>query len=319
MSSETPESKPHSDIDSGGVIAKLPESWRPYGLLMRLDRPIGWWLLLLPGWWGMALAAGNIFSAGASFWFIAALFLIGAIVMRGAGCIINDLWDREIDKLVERTTGRPLANGDLSVQQGVMFLGSLLFFGFAILICMNGATIMLGLLTLPLIVIYPLMKRYTWWPQAFLGVTFNFGALMGWTAIAGEVYAPAVVLYLGGILWTLGYDTIYAHQDKEDDILAGVKSTALYFGPDSPKWVYGFYGGSFLLITLAIFLAQGNFITLALMAVPGFYLWIMLNSWHESNPQSSLRVFRENRNYGLLVLAALVLGPLISAFLVEIF
>ncbi len=308
-----------SDIVSHGWIARLPEDWRPYAVLMRIDRPIGWWLLLLPGWWGMALAIETIGSASFKFWFTAFLFFVGAVVMRGAGCVMNDLWDRDLDKQVERTAGRPLASGVLSFGQGVGLLASLLFFGFTILLFMNGATIMLGIVALPLIAVYPLMKRFTWWPQAFLGITFNFGALMGWAAVANEINLPAVLLYCGGILWTLGYDTIYAHQDKEDDMMAGIKSTALYFGEKSRSWVCGFYIAAFIVIALAAMVAQGNIFTLILMIPAGFYLWIMLRSWHELNPQSSLRVFKSNRNFGFLILGAFLAGPLISHVFVDIF
>lgn len=317
--SDTLKSSPHTDIVTTGLSRYLPENWRPYATLMRLDRPIGWWLLLLPGWWGMALAAPYSGQSIWSFWVIAVLFFIGAVIMRGAGCVINDLWDRNIDKQVERTASRPLASGALSVGQGIAFLLSLLFCGFVILICMNGSTIMLGLMSLPLIALYPLMKRITWWPQAFLGLTFNFGALMGWSAVAGETHLPALLLYGGCILWTLGYDTIYAHQDKEDDMLAGIKSTALKFGEDSRRWVQGFYVAGFVLIALSALLAHGQIVSVVLMIPALFYMWLMLRSWRENNPQSSLRVFQSNRNMGLLILFAFILGPMISGVFVDMF
>lgn len=309
----------HTDIITEGFIAKLPMRWRPYAVLMRIDRPIGWWLLLLPGLWGMALAAPNLLSMTPWFWFTVFLFFIGAIIMRGAGCVINDLWDRDLDKQVSRTTLRPLASGELDFMEGIFFLFALLFCGFIILLFMNGSTIMLGLLTLPLIVSYPLMKRITWWPQAFLGITFNFGALMGWSAVANEINLPALLLYGAGILWTLGYDTIYAHQDKEDDMMAGIKSTALHFGEKSRQWVQGFYIGAFALIALASLIIQWNIATLILLVPAAFYTWLTLHSWRENNPQSSLRVFKANRNIGLLILLALCLGPIISGVFVDIF
>ena len=219
---------------------------QPYALLMRLDRPIGWWLLLLPGWWAIVLASGGVMNMNIKSWALMAAFLIGAVVMRGAGCVVNDIWDRDLDKMVERTRERPLASGAVSVKQAAAFLSLLLMIGAAILLSMNMLTIMLGLLSLPLIALYPAMKRITYWPQLFLGLTFNFGALMGWAAVTGELSAAPLFLYLGGIFWTIGYDTIYAHQDKEDDALAGIKSTALKFGNRSKLWVSGFYLGAFI-------------------------------------------------------------------------
>jgi len=300
------------DITEHKWMGKLPEKWRLFAILMRIDRPIGWWLLLLPGWWGMVLAVDNITMVDFTFWFTAFLFFIGAVIMRGAGCVVNDLWDRNLDKQVERTAMRPLASGALSLQEGLTLLAGLIFFGFVILLFMNGATILLGIISIPFIAIYPLMKRFTWWPQAFLGITFNFGALMGWSAAAGDLSLGAGLLYGAGILWTLGYDTIYAHQDKEDDMKAGIKSTALYFGQYSKQWVWGFYISSFIIMVSAALVAQEEILTVVLMIPAGLYLWIMLRSWRESKAQSSLRTFQSNRNFGLLVLVAFAFGPILS-------
>ncbi|HRQ61807.1 MAG TPA: 4-hydroxybenzoate octaprenyltransferase, partial [Alphaproteobacteria bacterium] len=226
--------------------------YKPYMDLARLDRPIGWFLLLIPGWWAIALAGGGF--AGMGFWdyYVAFLFLIGAIVMRAAGCAVNDIWDRNFDAQVERTRSRPLADGTLTVPQAIVFTGALLLIGFAILIQLGGTAIVLGFLSLPLIFVYPLMKRITFWPQAFLGITFNMGALIGWAAITGFVEFSAMLLYLAGLFWTLGYDTIYAHQDKEDDALAGIKSTALLLGDQSKLFIGGFYLTSWVLLMLAL-------------------------------------------------------------------
>jgi 4-hydroxybenzoate polyprenyltransferase len=187
---------------------------RPYALLMRLDRPIGWWLLLLPGWWAIALAGGGVQGLSGWDWTMLVLFFFGAIIMRGAGCIVNDLWDRDLDAKVERTKARPLASGEVQIWQACAFLAVLLFLGLLILLATDSAVAFwLGLLSLSFIVAYPYMKRITWWPQAFLGLTFNFGVPMGWAAATGFLSWPALFLYAGAFFWTLGYDTIYAHQD----------------------------------------------------------------------------------------------------------
>lgn len=293
----------HTDIKTGGLIDLfLPPSWSPYAHLMRLDRPIGWWLLLLPAWWSIALASGGIVNMGQWEWFVAFLFLVGSIVMRGAGCVINDLWDRDIDKKVERTASRPIASGIVSPKKGLLFLLVLLLIGAAILLTLNQLSIILGLCVLPLIVLYPLMKRITFWPQAFLGITFNFGALMGWSAIAGEISFSAILLYVGGIFWTLGYDTIYAHQDKEDDVLAGVKSTALKFGSASKYWVFGFYILAFKFFALAILSVSGSLWGVGLLILPLIHMAWQLEVWQMDNPENSLKIFKSNRIFGILIL-----------------
>lgn len=303
---ETPEN--HTDIKSGGWCDRLlPPSVRPYAYLMRLDRPIGWWLLLLPGWWAIALASGGISHMTPQSWSIALLFLIGAILMRGAGCIINDLWDRDIDRQVERTRSRPLASGQLSMRQALICLICTLALSFLILLQMNTLTIALGLCVCPLIILYPLMKRITYWPQLFLGITFNFGALMGWAAITGQITLTPILLYIGGIFWTLGYDTIYAHQDKDDDLLAGVKSTALKFGSSSPYWVGGFYTLAFLCIGFASLLAGHSLLNAAGLILPLLHMIWQLWRWDYNSAPSSLQIFKSNRIFGLLVVLAFLL------------
>lgn len=293
--------KTHTDIKLDSWVGRvLPARARPYALLARLDRPVGVWLLLLPGWWAIVSASGGFVSMGAREWGIFFLFGIGAVVMRGAGCVINDLWDRELDKKVERTRARPLASGTLNVRQAIVFLFCLLLIGLLVLLQMNFMTVLLGVLSLPLIAVYPLMKRVTWWPQAFLGLTFNFGALMGWSAVTGFVGVPAVFLYLGGIFWTLAYDTIYAHQDREDDALAGIKSTALKFGKNSKIWV-----GCFFAIALALIaLASGGQGFLFLLPAAAHMAW-QVKSWSLDDAASSLRVFKSNRDFGFLVMLGL--------------
>ena len=297
--------KMHTDIKSGGWVDRLlPRSLQSYAYLARLDRPVGIWLLLLPGWWAIALASGGLAAMNAADWRLVALFGIGAVVMRAAGCVINDLWDRDLDKKVARTKTRPLALGTIPPLYALIFLAGLLLLGLIVLLQMNAVTIMLGFLAVPLIVTYPLMKRMTWWPQAFLGLTFNFGALMGWSAVSGSIGFSALCLYGAGIFWTLGYDTIYAHQDKEDDLMAGIKSTALKFGESSKKWVAGFYTLVLVLLSLAFLNAAGGFIwPVFALALAGHFIW-QIRTWKPANPESALKVFKSNRDVGLIVLAA---------------
>ena len=232
-----------TDIRSGDWIDRCtPAAWRPYLRLARLDRPIGTWLLLFPGWWGIALAA-----PGQPDWRLMTLFAIGAVAMRGAGCTLNDIADRDFDARVARTRTRPIASGAISVKQAIAFMALELAIGAAVLFSFNRMAVLLGFLVLVLIGTYPFMKRITYWPQFFLGLNFNWGALLGWAAARGDVDWSAVLLYAGGICWTLGYDTIYAHQDKDDDALIGVKSSALALGKRTRPFLFVFYAGAALL------------------------------------------------------------------------
>ncbi|MGQ0527137.1 MAG: 4-hydroxybenzoate octaprenyltransferase [Alphaproteobacteria bacterium] len=277
----------------------------PYIRLARLDRPIGIWLLLLPGWWAVLLAAGGVQRMNAADWKVFVLFGIGAVLMRAAGCIINDLWDRNLDRRVVRTKQRPLAAGDVSVAGALVFLCVLLVLSLMILWQMNLVTVLLGILSLPFIVAYPLMKRFTWWPQTFLGLTFNFGALMGWSAVTGVPQLPALLLYVGGIFWTLGYDTIYAHQDKEDDALAGIKSSALKLGERSRIWVKVFYAAAFAFMIIACVVAVHTWVA-ALFLLPAFlYAAMNIRKWDEQDVDSALAVFKSNRDFGLILLAGI--------------
>jgi 4-hydroxybenzoate polyprenyltransferase len=285
-----------------GWVERLPERLRPYAVLARWDRPIGSWLLLLPGWWALALAPGGPDLK------LVALFAIGAVAMRGAGCVINDLTDRDLDRRVARTRHRPLASGQLSVAQALGFLVLQLLVGAAVLIPFNRFAIEVALASLPLIVIYPLMKRITWWPQAFLGITFNWGALTGWAAATGGLAAPGLLLYAAGFFWTLGYDTIYAHQDKADDALIGVRSSARWLGAATPRWLWGFYGITLVLLAaagLAAGLGPGFY--LGLVAVAGHFAW-QIRTLDLDDPASCLRRFRSNRELGLLLCLALLAG-----------
>ncbi len=270
----------------------LPAKLRPYAYLMRLDRPIGIWLLFLPGLWGLTLGSTEKVPL-----FECTLFLIGSILMRAAGCIINDIWDRDLDSQVERTQNRPLACGDLSIKDAFLLLATLLLISFIILLQFNWITIVLGFLTLPLIAIYPLMKRFTYWPQIVLGLTFNFSALMGYSAISGTLAPEAILLYVGAIFWTIGYDTIYAHQDKEDDALIGVKSTALKFGDNSKKWVTVFYTLSILCIALA----HGAIPPSLLIILPAAHAALQIFTWKPDIPESSLEAFKSNTLMGVMI------------------
>jgi 4-hydroxybenzoate polyprenyltransferase len=284
-----------------------PEVSRPYLRLARLDRPIGTWLLLLPCWWGAALATPAWPDAT-----MFVLFTIGAVVMRGAGCTVNDLADRKFDARVARTATRPIASGQISVLKAFVFLALQLLLGLSILLQFNAFTVALGVSSLLLIVLYPFMKRITYWPQLFLGFTFNWGALLGWAAVKGELSAPAFVLYGAGIFWTLGYDTIYAHQDKKDDVLIGVKSTALKFGDGTKPWLVGFYS-----ITVILLAATGLLANLAWpfylgLTLPALHLAWQIKSVDIANSKNCLRRFKSNRDFGLILLAGIIAAQVIG-------
>lgn len=304
MTSETP----HTDIRSTHILYRvLPRAWAPYLSLMRLDRPIGTWLLLLPAWWSISLATGGFqrFSFYTLYLFL--LFGAGAVIMRGAGCVINDLWDRDLDKQVERTQSRPLAAGTITTRHALFFLFCLLMIGLLILLQLSPLAIGLGVLSLIPVILYPLAKRITWYPQAVLGLTFNFGALMGFAAVTGTLTLPPLLLYMAGFFWTMGYDTVYAHQDIVDDGIVGIKSTARKFGEHSPHYIAFFYGVfSLLLFLIGLILAVSISFYLC-WAVATFYLIYLHSSWDINNPADSLRVFRRHRDYGLLVLLAFLM------------
>ncbi|TWB73288.1 4-hydroxybenzoate polyprenyltransferase [Nitrospirillum amazonense] len=296
----------HTDIRQGDWIDRhVPPRARPYARLARLDRPIGTWLLLLPGLWSIALAAepGHL----PRLWLMV-LFAVGSVVMRGAGCTINDIIDRKFDALVERTRVRPIPSGAVSVPQAIAFLIAQCLVGLAVLVQMNRPTIVMGAASLVLVAAYPLMKRITWWPQAFLGLTFNWGALLGWVAVTGELAWPPVLLYAGGILWTLGYDTIYAHQDREDDVKVGVKSTALRLGAASKRWILGFYAGATALWALALMAAGVHPLAYLGVVLTGGMLLRQAWQWRPEDPADSLAAFRAARVAGWVLLASIILG-----------
>jgi 4-hydroxybenzoate polyprenyltransferase len=292
-----------SDIRPGGLIAALPEAARPYAVLIRLDRPIGTWLLFLPGLWGIALAG----APWPDPWLVA-LFAVGAVVMRGAGCVINDLWDREIDRRVARTAARPLASGAVTPLRALVFLAVLLSAGLLILLQLHPLAIALGVVSLLPIAVYPLMKRVTWWPQAFLGVTFNWGVPMGYAAAAGMLDAAALVLYAAAFFWTLGYDTIYAHQDREDDALIGVRSTARLFGERTRPFLAACYAATVGLIALSGLLAGLSVWFHVVLALPALLLARQVVTLDIYNAALCGQLFRANREVGLAIAAAIVLG-----------
>ncbi len=287
----------------------LPAGARPYARLMRLERPIGWWLLLLPGWWAIALAAVASGERMPDLKLLA-LFLVGAVVMRGAGCVYNDIVDRDLDARVERTRSRPLPSGQVGLRQAWIFLTGLALIGLLVLLQLNREAILLGLASLGLVLIYPHMKRYTYWPQVFLGLAFNWGAILGWAAVRGAVEWPALALYAGGIFWTLSYDTIYAHQDREDDLLVGVKSTALRLGDRTPHWLAVFLSLATGLFALAGWLSGAG---------PIYYMGVFAAALHGAwqlrllnihDPATCLRLFRANRDFGLLIFAGAMLDAI---------
>jgi len=294
-----------SDILAGHWVLRFaPGPLRPYLRLARIDRPIGTWLLLFPCWWSLSLAA----SAGyrPPDLRLIGLFALGALIMRGAGCSYNDIVDRDIDGRVARTAGRPIPSGQITLTQAIVFLATLLALGLAVLLQFNDVAIALGLASMALVVAYPFMKRVTFWPQAWLGLTFNWGALLGWAAITGRIEAPALWLYAAGIAWTLGYDTIYAHQDKEDDALIGVKSTALKLGARTKPWLVVFFG-----LAVAGFGAAGWSAGLSwpfylgLAGVAAQFAW-QVASLDIDDPAGCLTRFKSNRYAGWLLLAGIL-------------
>jgi 4-hydroxybenzoate polyprenyltransferase len=292
-----------TDIRVSGWVRHLPEWLIPYALLARFDRPIGAWLLFLPGLWAICLASPDILMG---LW-LALLFAIGSVVMRGAGCVVNDLWDRKMDAQVERTRGRPLASGQLRPRQALIFLAILCLIGLVILLRLNMAARLLGVLSLVPVALYPLAKRVTWWPQIVLGVVFGWGVPMGYAA-AGALAWPVVPLYLAAILWIIGYDTIYAHQDREDDALIGVKSTARLFETNTKSLLIVCYTGTILLLALAMGLQGLGLGGLLALMLPAGLLARQVTQLNVNNPRRCLALFKSNREVGLAVAVAILIG-----------
>jgi len=298
---------------TGNWVDRHAPSWaRPYLQLARLDRPIGWWLLLLPCWWSTGLAA---IASGARLpdLKLLALFLIGAVAMRGAGCTWNDILDRELDARVERTRSRPIPSGRVSVAQAFAFLIALALIGLAVLLQMNAFAIAAGIASLAVVSVYPLAKRVTWFPQAVLGLAFSWGALMGWAAIFGRLDPAALVLYAGSILWVIGYDTIYAHQDRDDDAIIGVRSTARFFGENTRLALALLYAGAVALILLAGMLAGGGILFDLGVAAFALHLAWQVRRIDIDDPEDCLRLFRANREAGLILFAGIVGDALLGS------
>ncbi len=307
--SPTPDGQVADAVKGNWVDTHAPAWSRPYLRLSRADRPIGTWLLLIPCWWGLALA---ILWDETPVWQDAWIFIacgFGAWLMRGAGCTWNDITDRNFDGAVERTRSRPIPSGQVTVRGAVIWMALQALIAFCILLTFNRAAIAMGVLALLPVAIYPFAKRFTWWPQIFLGLAFNWGAMLAWVAHTGSLAWPPVILYLAGIAWTLFYDTIYAPQDTEDDALIGVKSTARLFGENSPRWLRRFIVATVSLMALAVVLAEGADATLLTLLVALAGPWAM--GWHmtwqlrvfdaENNPRL-LQLFRLNRDTGLIPL-----------------
>lgn len=287
------------------VDAYVPETVQPYFKLSRIDRPIGTWLLLWPCLWSVALASPP--GEGPNIWYFL-LFSIGALVMRGAGCTLNDITDREFDGSVERTRKRPIPSGQVSVTRAVLWLGFQALIGLMILLQFNLFAILLGAASLLLVIIYPFAKRFTYWPQFFLGLAFNYGALLGWAAVEGNLTIAPVIMYIAGIFWTLGYDTIYAHQDKEDDILIGVKSTALKFGHKTHRWLTWFYAATFLGLLLSGWTVQLSLYFYIIMAGAAAHLVWQLVQLDIDDRDRCLMLFKSNKILGFIVTCAIIAG-----------
>jgi len=294
----------HTDIVAHGWVARAPAAWRPYLLLARLDRPIGTWLLFLPGLWGILLARPAVTEVVR----LIVLFGVGSLVMRSAGCVVNDLWDRDIDRKVARTAGRPLASGALRARHAMVFLALLLAAGLAILLQLNPLSQGLGVASLVLVGLYPLAKRVTWWPQLVMGFTFGYGAPMGYAAASGRADVTCAALYVTAILWDLGFDTIYAHQDREDDALIGVRSTARLFGQHTRPFLAACYAATIAALALAGWLAHLGPWFYPALALPAAQLARQVIVLDINDPALCLRLFRANREVGLAVGLAILAG-----------
>jgi len=301
-----------ADATGNWVDTRAPRWSRPYLRLARLDRPIGSWLLLLPCWWSAALAA-YVAHDISRLPLDLALFFLGAFAMRGAGCTWNDITDRDLDAKVERTRSRPIPAGQVSVSQAMVFLIAQALIGLAVLLQFNRFAVATGVASLVIVAIYPFMKRITWWPQIVLGLAFSWGALMGFASMFARIDATALVLYAGSIAWVIGYDTIYAHQDAEDDALIGIKSTARLFGARTHQALMLFYGLAVLLIGVALALAGAQLAAwIGLAAFAAHLVW-QISRLRIDDAALCLRVFKSNRDAGLLLFAGLLVDAVMRA------
>jgi len=303
------------DAAPGNWVDRLaPAAVKPYLRLARFDRPIGAWLLLFPAWWSQVLAELSLGRPYPSLWYLA-LFLVGAFIMRGAGCTYNDIVDRDYDARVARTAARPIPSGQVSVAQAFAFLGVLCLIGLIVLLQFNLFTVLLGAASLLLIGVYPFAKRFTFWPQLVLGLTFKWGALVGWAAVTGSLALPALLLYAGSVLWTIAYDTIYAHQDKEDDALVGLKSTALKFGDATRPWLAAFYAGAVLLWGAAGLMAGGRILFVLALALAALQLAWQVATLDTRDAGNCLRRFKSNQWVGWILLLGLIADMGLAALL----
>jgi 4-hydroxybenzoate polyprenyltransferase len=284
----------------------------PYLRLARADRPIGFWLLAMPCFWSVALAERGRDATFPDLWLLL-LFAIGAFAMRGAGCTYNDIVDRDIDAQVARTRSRPIPSGQVSLKAAMAFMVFLCLVGLAVLLSFNPFTILLGILALPIVALYPFVKRFSYWPQAVLGMAFGWGALMGYAAVTGTLALPAFLLYGGAICWIIGFDTIYGHQDREDDVLLGLRSTSLKFGRNTRTWLFGFYTAAWTLILLAGLAAGAEIVFLLGMVAAGAHLFWQVATLEIDDGANCLTRFRANRDFGFVVFAAIVLDMYLAA------
>jgi 4-hydroxybenzoate polyprenyltransferase len=301
-----------ADATGNWVDMHAPVWSQPYLRLARLDRPIGSWLLLLPCWWSAALASALAHDVS-RLPLIIVLFFAGAFAMRGAGCTWNDITDRDLDAKVERTRSRPIPVGQVGVRQALAFLVAQALIGLAVLLQFNRFAIATGIASLAIVAVYPFMKRVTWWPQVVLGLAFSWGALMGFAVVLGQIGATALFLYAGSIAWVVGYDTIYAHQDTEDDALIGVKSTARLFGERTHRALVVFYGLAVILIGVAMWLAGATFLAWAGLIAFAIHLGWQIGRLRINDPVLCLRIFKSNRDAGLLLFAGLLADALMRA------
>jgi 4-hydroxybenzoate polyprenyltransferase len=310
-----PQGKDGAIADAGArnwVDRFAPAPLLPYLRLARADRPVGFFLLAFPCLWSVALAARSLDEAYPDLRLLL-LFAIGALVMRAAGCTYNDIVDRDIDAQVARTRGRPIPSGQVGLQNAILFMVALSLIGFAVLLQFNNFTVWLGLGVLPIVALYPFVKRFSSWPQLVLGLAFNWGALLGWTSVLGRLDWAAVVLYAGAVAWTIGYDTIYAHQDRDEDSVLGLKSTALRFGRATYAWLAALYTLAFLAITAAGIMAHAGMAFLVGMAAAAAQLAWQVATLDIADPDNCLRRFRSNRDFGVIVFAAILIDMALTA------
>jgi len=301
-----------ADATGNWVDTRAPMWSRPYLRLARFDRPIGSWLLLMPCWWSAAVASG-VAGAIRRLPLVIGLFFVGAFVMRGAGCTWNDITDRDLDARVERTRSRPIPAGQISVTQAVAFLVAQALIGLAVLLQFNRLAIATGIASLVIVAIYPFMKRITWWPQIVLGLAFSWGALMGFAVMLARIDPAALWLYAGSIAWVIGYDTIYAHQDAEDDALIGIKSTALLFGARTRPALVVFYGLAVVLIGMALAASGARWPAAIGLVAFAAHLVRQIVRLDISDPALCLRIFKSNRDAGLLLFAGLLIDAVMRA------